>query len=551
MQILELHLKNFGKFTDYHLEFPNHFQVIYGENEYGKSTVYAFIKAMLFGLERGRGRAAGRDEFSRYEPWENPNYYAGMMRFRCGGRTFRLERTFDRYTKNASLICEDDGEELSVEAGDLEMLLEGMTAASFENTAAIGQLTAKPGQGLAAELKNYAANYYETGSCDVNLQGALDYLRERKKQVERKQKSHREERRKRTEKLEVQERYVEMDEERLKTELAETEDELEIMRRKASAQNERRKDRDNRQKADTEKTQEQRKEASKKMGGQQSVYMYCGAALAVISIGIVGYSQWINMGIWLKVLSGSLLAAGTGLAAVGFLLKRKQRKQRQIRMGFSEDEFSKAVYFDESDSRAADLADSMQKLEWEIARIREELKEKQLLKSNLREQLLEAEGSDGAMQKLREKLRALELAELRMKEAAEEMVHSFGERLNAQASRILCEITDGRYSRLLIDESLDMAVLHEGRRIPVERLSRGTLEQVYFSLRMAALQILYEEEIPVILDDAFVFYDEKRLKSVLKWLSGQPRQVIIFSCQQREAAICNSSDGSVHLLHRP
>lgn len=80
MRIRELHLMNFGKFTDTHLYFPEQLHVIYGENEYGKSTIYAFIKAMLFGMERGKGRAAKNDLFSRYEPWENPNYYAGMMR---------------------------------------------------------------------------------------------------------------------------------------------------------------------------------------------------------------------------------------------------------------------------------------------------------------------------------------------------------------------------------------------------------------------------------------------------------------------------------------
>lgn len=498
MQILELHLRNFGKFTDYHVDFSGHIQVIYGENEYGKSTIYAFIKAMLFGMERGRGRAAGKDEFSRYEPWENPGFYAGMMRFRCGGRTFRLERTFDRHTKNASLICEDDGEELSVEAGDLKMLLEGMTAASFENTAAIGQLTAKPGQSLAAELKNYAANYYETGNSDLNLQGALDNLEERKRQAERKQKSCREERRGKAEKLEVQRRYVEIDEERLETELTETKNALEAMRQKAETQKEKCKERENRQKAD-----------------EKNIWIFCGIALAVISAGILGYGWVVEADAWKMVLSGAFLAAGIGLAAAGLSGKRGQRESRQY------------------DSET-DLTHNIQKLEWELARIREELKEKQLLKSNLQEQLLEMEDSDETIRKLRKKIRALELAQLRLKEAAEEMTHSFGERLNAEGSRILCEITGGRYSRLLIDEGLDMAVLHDGRRIPVERLSRGTLEQVYFSLRMAALKILYGEEIPVILDDAFVFYDEKRLKSVLKWLSEQPGQVIIFSCQTRE-----------------
>ena len=96
MKIIELYLKNFGKFHEKHIYIRDGVQVIYGENEFGKSTIHAFIRAMLFGLERGRGRAAGKDAFSRYEPWENPGYYAGVLRFVCGGRTFRLETTIMR-----------------------------------------------------------------------------------------------------------------------------------------------------------------------------------------------------------------------------------------------------------------------------------------------------------------------------------------------------------------------------------------------------------------------------------------------------------------------
>ena len=80
MKIKELRLKNFGKFTNKEIHFSDGMNVIYGENESGKSTLYTFIRAMLFGLERGRGRAAAQDAFSRYEPWENPNYYCGEMK---------------------------------------------------------------------------------------------------------------------------------------------------------------------------------------------------------------------------------------------------------------------------------------------------------------------------------------------------------------------------------------------------------------------------------------------------------------------------------------
>ena len=76
MRLLEVKVKNFGKISGKDLKFAEGINVIYGENESGKTTLYTFIKSMLFGMERGRGRAAANDEFSRYAPWENPNFYS-------------------------------------------------------------------------------------------------------------------------------------------------------------------------------------------------------------------------------------------------------------------------------------------------------------------------------------------------------------------------------------------------------------------------------------------------------------------------------------------
>jgi uncharacterized protein YhaN len=110
MVIRELYVKNFGKLSEKHFYFRDGVQVISGENEFGKTTLHAFVKAMLFGLERGRGRAAAKDDFTKYEP-RSGGRYAGVMRFDCGGRHFRLERTFGTGVKNsksAALICEDE-----------------------------------------------------------------------------------------------------------------------------------------------------------------------------------------------------------------------------------------------------------------------------------------------------------------------------------------------------------------------------------------------------------------------------------------------------------
>ena len=123
MKLRELKLKNFGKFHDKSIQLQDGINVICGENESGKTTMHTFIKAMLFGMERGRGRASAKDTFSRYEPWEYANYYSGELRFQSNEKDFCLQRNFDKYSKSVKLYCETDGEELSPADGDLEMVL--------------------------------------------------------------------------------------------------------------------------------------------------------------------------------------------------------------------------------------------------------------------------------------------------------------------------------------------------------------------------------------------------------------------------------------------
>ena len=107
-------------------------------------------------------------------------------------------------------------------------------------------------------------------------------------------------------------------------------------------------------------------------------------------------------------------------------------------------------------------------------------------------------------------------------------------RVGRKASEIFAAVTGGKYRSVEIGGHKGIAVWDGARHIPAERLSRGTIEQIYFSVRMAAAETLSEEPVPVILDDVFAFYDDKRLESVLKWLSRQKKQVIIFTCHKRE-----------------
>ena len=486
MVITELYIRNFGKLSERHFYLRDGVQVISGENEYGKTTLHAFIRAMLFGLERGRGRAAAKDDFSRYEPWDDPGSYAGVMRFTCGGRSFRLERNFARQTKQVSLVCEDDGEELSVEHGDLQMLLGGMTAELFDNTVSVGQLKAAPGQELSDALANYAANYYETGGGEYDLGKALKSLDEKKRAIRRELRDEEAAGETERKKLLQKSRYLEEDIRHLDAQYKEIEKTL-------------------RELPGPERTDVYGKNR----------FIIGGIAAICTGVLLLLWSLWSGHESGRDLSAVSVLTmlvpvltavAGVFLLAAGYAGKFRSHRNRS-----------------EADEQRR----------WELERIRSELREKEIRRENIREQYEESEKSDRQL-RLEEQCRALELAVEELQKAAQVTAGSMERSMSRRASEIFSAITDGKYRSLETDRQRGITVWDGERKIPAGRLSRGTVEQIYFCIRMAAAEILTEEPLPLILDDVFAFYDDKRLESVLKWLSGQEKQVIIFTCHSRE-----------------
>ena len=103
-----------------------------------------------------------------------PAIIRALCDLKVAGNIFVSAESLINHRKKVQLICEDDGEELSVEHGDLEMLLGGVTAASYDNTVSIGQLKAETDRTLADELRDFATNYYAGGGDDMNLTGHSD-----------------------------------------------------------------------------------------------------------------------------------------------------------------------------------------------------------------------------------------------------------------------------------------------------------------------------------------------------------------------------------------
>ena len=548
MVIKELYVKNFGKLTERHFYLRDGLQVISGENEFGKSTLHAFIRAMLFGLERGRGRAAAKDDFTRYEPWDSPGNYAGVMRFSCGGRAFRLERSFDRYTKRASLVCEDDGEELSVEQGDLDMLLGGLTPGVFDSTVSVGQLQVEPGQELYDALENYAVNYFETGSGEIDLAAAFRLLKDKKRSVAKAVKEEDTEQEAQRDKLLAEISYLERDIDGIRSEYAQKEEELADIKRELAA------DRDfNGQRGPDREMDTGDGDGGSPAGSRNLILtglggLFAGAAGFLWSTFLGSRGEAVNF-LTVGVIAGAVALIGFLCLAGGCVMWLRERNSRKLRgrgggLREQKEDCRQKERIKSADKETARTGkeEQISRIQWEMGHLLSEQKEKEIRRDNIREEWAECGISD-TRKKLCQSLRALELAEETLRQSAKETGDAGADAMKRKASKILAQITEGRYQGIELDGERRLSVWDGVRRIPAERLSRGTIEQIYLSVRLAAAELLLEEEIPLIFDDAFAFYDDKRLESALKWLSRSGKQVIIFTCQNREEEIVNKLRG--------
>ena len=184
MRILSLHIEGFGKFHNRDISFEDGLNVIYGRNEAGKSTLHTFIRGILFGIERQRGRASKNDVYSKYEPWKDSGTYEGWLRLESDGTVYRIERRFQKGSKSLVIVNETEGREEEPSQALLNRLRCGLSETAYNNTVSIGQLKCATDKGMVSELRNYIANLNTSGSIALNITRASSYLKTQRKQLE-------------------------------------------------------------------------------------------------------------------------------------------------------------------------------------------------------------------------------------------------------------------------------------------------------------------------------------------------------------------------------
>jgi uncharacterized protein YhaN len=146
----------------------------------------------------------------------------------------------------------------------------------------------------------------------------------------------------------------------------------------------------------------------------------------------------------------------------------------------------------------------------------------------------------------------MEIAKEVLTNAYDEMKNNINPQFVKQLSINVSEITNGKYNNILFNEEEGLIVeLENGKYISAERLSIGTIEQIYLALRFAIIEELTDEKMPIFLDEVFAFYDTDRLKNTLEYISNKfkDRQIIIFTCTDREKDILNKLNISFNYIN--
>ena len=146
-------------------------------------------------------------------------------------------------------------------------------------------------------------------------------------------------------------------------------------------------------------------------------------------------------------------------------------------------------------------------------------------------------------QKIKSLENSIKIAKEALEIAYEKAKQNITPKFSAKLSECIKEISTEKYQNVnFSDENGIKIELKNGNYISAENLSTGTIDQMYLALRINSITEIVEEKLPIILDEAFAYYDDERMENILNYLNTEysKNQILIFTCSNREEKALNN-----------
>ena len=605
MKIDDFKINNYGKIENSEVFLQNGINLIKGYNEAGKSTILSFLNSMLYGIDKTK--KGNISEYDKYLPWLSTNF-SGSMNYRLdNGNNYYVFRDFKKKTpiildRNRNDITAN----FKQSKKGIDFLEEqiGVDKKTFQNTSISYQKLVVLDDKNKAEMSGKLANLISTGEENYSYDDIIKRLNN--KQLEEVGTSRTKKRpinnlEERILKLEQERREVlniKDKKERM------TEEREEIQKKFATVgyikqmiteikENFLKKETEkkiyteiyNRIEKKKEEIEEKKKERidviTKEKVFDRIKWIYL--VLTIIAIPAAYFYIYSLIVYILALLVVYIFARNNRDKRMEELEERNRAVEKELnilRKDIIQDERVIQKEKKEFEERFANLKTEMyykyknyvnkeyldrilnQDIEGvfkEAAEIEKEYETTMYKLSQINAERNVVESTSGKLTEIVEELEELkqerekllnyndtiEIAKEVLRESYDELKNNVGPEFDKRLSYIVEKITNGKYDDVYIDNEHNIKMKTEhGEYVNLERFSTGTIEQVNLALRLAYIDTISKEKLPIILDEAFAFCDDQRLFNIMKFLDREykERQVIIFTCSNREKKIIDEEN---------
>ena len=607
MRINNLKINGFGKIEDKEIELKNNINLIYGENESGKSTIINFIEGMFYGISKNKNKKEFSN-FEKYKPWGEKEFSGKITYTLDNNEKYEIFRDFNK--KNPKIYKE--GIEISKEFNidknkGSEFFIEhtGIDEEVFLSTTLIQQNEVVLEQSEQNILTQKITNILSTGEENISYKKTNDKLS--KKLVEEVGTDRTvgrpinvvnekiEKLNKEKQNIQVnteQEKNLQNSKQKLKNKLEELQIKINLIKEISKNKNE-----ENLQKEKIGINNEILKEEKNKIIDIEDKIqenLSNKENEKTINIIIIIATILINIILFLFLKNKIITIASILIATIMIIFNifRIIQKNKKI--------------IEKQKNKKANLAEikgiknNIEKIKENINKINKEINEKNNIEKNIIKNkykdkideeeienlfkedmeeinsILEDLNNDvsstrmqnykteiefnSITQQLEEKARieeqlqnnieqkeellnlekCINIAKTSLEKAYSKMKSEITPKFTKNLSNNINEISNGKYNNIKFIDGQGLIVeLENGEYVNANRLSIGTIDQLYFSLRLSAIQEIAKENMPIILDESFAFYDDLRLSNILRYFSKEfkQNQIIIFTCSKREKEI--------------
>ena len=625
MKINKIKINSFGKLRNKEIEFKNGINILYGENESGKSTIMNFIKNTLYGISKNK-KGKEISDYDKYKPWGKEEFSGKLEYTLDNNEKYEIYRDFNKknpkiYNENSEDISKEfninkkTGNEFFYEQTKVDEEL-------FLSTVGMLQSEIKLEKNNQNILVQKLANLASTGDDNVSYKRAIERINRRQLDeigTDRSKEKPINLLKKQIQDLEINkinlEQYqnkkyeIEENEKKLLNDLNNLKNEnnyyneIKLLIENKKIEKEKINIKENINKENNEKInllKKKKEEKNKKINIEKNKNNLKSKNKINKKIKIYFLFLIIINIILLFILKNKfkyiILISIPIYLIISLIIKNKKNKKIRNNINQEINEKINEIKIKENEINLIKI--NNEKLENEIKKLNNEfnlknnlelekikIKYKNLINENkmseknnyeninlklgliqskindtqieIHKLKLEKESVEPRLDKLAqieeqlnnnyEKLNnlnnlndSMEYAKNILEKSFEKMKNSVTPKFTNNLSETISQIFNNKYSKVKFNEENGLIVeLENGDYVPADRLSIGTIDQLYLSLRISMIDELSEEKLPLFLDESFAYYDNNRLENALKYITNnlESRQTLIFTCANREKEI--------------